>query len=192
MGMGMGMGIVAGAANKTTNMDQGVRGWILKTARENLWRVSGHIEIDDLVQDGFMFWHRIVTRYPNVTETKHRMSLFKTAFTNHIHDLSKRKTRLDVVPEADIDVPIEHMREGEDPSQDPDLSFIIKQLPPAIMRVLTRMMERENPYRLRLDRTRETTNERLCRIAGLDPSHRDIQTAVLQYLRGTRLHPQYD
>ena len=174
-------------------MDQGVRGWIYKSARENLWRVSGHIDFDDLVQDGFMFWQRIVVRYPNVTHRPHQMALFKTAFSNHIHDLSKKKSRLELVTEADMDVPLDFMLEGDDPAQDPDLAFIITQLPPAIMRVLTRMVEgQDSPYRLRLDHSRETTNERLCRFAGIDSSKRDVHTAVLQYLHGARLHPQYD
>lgn len=174
-----------------TNMDQGVRGWIFTTARENLWRVSGHIEFSDLVQDGYMFWQRIVVRYPNVTETKHRMALFKTAFTNHIHDLSKKKSRLELVTESDLDTPIETLADDMDPSADPDVAFIVRQLPPAIMRVLTRMLDGDPPYRQRLDYSRETSNERLCRLAGLDPSKRDLHTAVLQYLRGSRLHPEY-
>jgi hypothetical protein len=173
-------------------MDQGVRGWIFKTARENLWRVSGHIELSDLAQDGFLFWHRIVMRYPNVTETRHRMALFKTAFTNHIHDLSKKKSRLELVAEADLDIPMDALIDGEDPGADPDIAFIIQQLPPALMRVLMRLLEGDPPYRRRLDWSRETTNERLCRFAGLDPTKRDIQAAVLQYLNGHRLHPKYD
>jgi hypothetical protein len=183
--MGMGMGGVA-------NMDQGVRGWIYKTAKENLWRVSGHIDFADLIQDGYLFWHRITIKYPNVTATKHRMALFKTAFTNHIHDLSKKKSRLDLVTESDLDTPMDVMLEGEDPNADPDHTFIFRELPPAIMRALSRALEGTSPYRLRLDHTRETTNERLCRFAGLDPSKRDIHTAVLRYLAGHQLHPQYD
>lgn len=173
-------------------MDQGVSGWIYKTARENLWRVSGFIEFDDLVQDGFMFWQRIVTRYPNVTHRPHQMALFKTAFHNHIHDLSKKKTRLELVTESDMDVPLDFMLEGDDPAQDPDLAFLIPQLPPALLRMIKRMLETPDaPYRQRLD-GRETTNERLCRFAGLDATKRDIHTAVLNYLHGVKLHPQYD
>lgn len=139
-----------------------------------------------------MFWQRIVTRYPNVTHPPHRMALFKTAFTNHIHDLSKKKSRLEVVNEADMDVSVDFMLEGDDPSQDPDLAFIITQLPPAIMRALTRMYDGDPPYRQRLDGTRETTNERLCRVAGINSPGRDFRAAVLQYLHGSKLHPQYD
>lgn len=172
-------------------MDQGARLWVFKTARENLWRVSGHIDFNDLVQDGLLFWHRICLKYPNVTEQKHRMSLFKTAFTNHIHDLSKKKTRLDLVNESDLDTPMDVMLEGEDPSADPDWSFIMSQLPPAIMRALQRLLDGDPPYRQRLDHTRETTNQRLCRLAGLDPETRDMKAAVLRYLSGASLHPQY-
>jgi hypothetical protein len=139
-----------------------------------------------------MFWQRIVTRYPNVTETKHQMALFKTAFTNYIHDLSKKKSRLPLVTESDLDTPMEALLEGEDPAADPDRNLITSQLPPAIMRVLTRMTTGDPPYRRYLDGTRETTNQLLCRLAGLDPDDRDIHTAVLQYLNGSRLHPQYD
>ncbi len=175
-----------------TNMDQGARLWIFKTARENLWRVAGHIDFDDLVQDGMYFWHRIVTRYPNVTHPPHRMALFKTAYSNHIHDLSKNRSRLELVNESDLGVDMDVLVEGEDPNADPDLAFLIAQLPPAIMRVLTRMYQGDAPFRLRLDGTRETCNQRACRIAGLDPTKRDIHTALLRYLNGYRNHFQYD
>lgn len=183
----MGMGMVA----SKTNMDQGVRGWIFKTARENMWRVSSHIELSDLMQDGYLIWLKVCRRYPSVTEQKHRMALFKTSFTNHIHDLSKKRSRLELVREAELDVPMEAMIDGEDPTADPDLAFIIKQLPPALARMLRRVIASNSPYRLRLDHTRETTNERLCRFAGLDPTKRDIQAAVQQYLDGRTLHPAY-
>lgn len=175
-----------------TNMDRGVRGWIFKTAKENLWRVSGHIDFADLIQDGYLHWHRICIKYPNVTKQSHRMALFKTAFTNHIHDLSKKKSRLELVAECELDTPLDVMLEGEDPGADPDHAFIFAQLPPTLMRALSRVIDGTSPYRHRLDHTRETTNERLCRFAGLDPSKRDVQTAVLRYLAGHRLHPQYD
>lgn len=169
-------------------MDQGARLWVYKTARKNLWRVSGHIDIDDLVQDGMYFWQRICTRYPNVTHPPHRMALFKTAFTNHIHDLSKKN--LDVITESDLDVTLEAAA-GLDVSQDLDFGVIIRQLPPALMRVIKRMYETDPPFRHYLDGTRETGGERAARLAGVDCS-RDIKRAVLQYLSGAQLHPQYD
>lgn len=184
-------------AGQSTNMDQGVRGWIFSTARSNLWRVSSHIDLADLVQDGWLVWHRVCVKYPNVTQQKHRMALFKTAFTNHIHDLSKKKSRLEVFREADLAEEFERALEGIDPSSDPDLGFVITQLPRSLKRLLQRAIETDSPHRPRYSltsklHTRETTNERLCRLAGLDPAKRNVHTAIIEYLAGGRLHPQYD
>jgi hypothetical protein len=96
------------------------------------------------------------------------------------------------VVESDLDTPITTLIDAEDPSADPDIAFIVRQLPPALFRALVQCIESNSPFRLRLDHHRETTNERLCRFAGLDPSKRDVQAAVLRYLNGDRLHPQYD
>lgn len=174
-------------------MDEGAKLWVYKAARKNLWRVSGYVEFEDLVQDGCMMWQRIVIRYPNVTHTPHRMALFKTAYTNHIHDLSKKATR-DVasINETDLGADLDLLRDCADPAQDPDMGFIISQLPPAIMRVLVRMINGDPPFRRRLDGTRETNNERFCRIAALDPRSHDVQSAILQYLSGSKLHGQYE
>lgn len=176
-----------------TNMDQGARGWLLKTARENYWRVATICDFDDLVQEGGLVWARIVNRYPNVTDMPHRMALFKRAFINRIHDLSKKATKADI-PECDLPNPISVLLEQPDPDQDVDLALIIEQLPGSIRRLLGRIIEDpERPYRRFLDHTRETTNRRLCRLAGIDNhTGRDLHTALLQYFRGVKLHPQYD
>lgn len=174
-------------------MDQGVRGWIFNTSKKNFWRVAEYYEFDDLLQDGAMVYARVAKRYPGL-ETKQLMALFKTAFNNHIHDLSKEKSKIAFVREAELPHPLEYLLEGEDPDADPDLVFIIKQLPPAIMRVISRLHSegRGHPFRLRLDHSRETSNERACRLAGLDPNIRNVREALRAYLSGARLHPQYD
>lgn len=179
-----------------TNMDQGARGWVIKTVQENFWRVADYYEFDDLVQDSWVVWNRIVTRYPDVTDIKQRMALFKRAFHNHIHDVSKKRTKhlSRYTVEADVGVSLDFLRDVPDANQDPDLVLMIKQLPPKILRMLERLYAegREHPHRLRIDGTRETTNERLCRLAGLDASKRNVRAAVLAYARGAQIHPQYD
>ncbi len=141
-----------------------------------------------------MVFAKIVARYPDIENPKHRMALFKTAFRNHIHDLSKKKSALALVTESDLAVPINQLRDGEDPEQDPDLVFVIKQLPPAIARVIRRLYaeDRGHPFRRYLDHTRETTNERACRLAGLDPAKRNVKSALQSYFSGDRIHPQYE
>lgn len=169
----------------TLGIDQGVRGFIFNQARENLWRVASFYELDDLVQDGFMCWVRIVRRYPDVRTTKRRMPLFKTAFINHIHNLARTKSRrVELVNAASLEIgAFEAMCEQADASADPDIGFIITQLPQAILAVVLRMIDGTEPYRRHIDGTRETSNERYCRIAGLPPTTQFDQY-VLQYLHG--------
>jgi hypothetical protein len=178
---------------RSTNMDQGVRGYIVNTARRNFWRVSEFYEFEDLLQDGAMVWSRVCNRYENVRDIKQRMALFKVAYANHIHDLSRKKSQLNLVREADLAAPLDFLRDCEDPEQDPDLVMLIKQLPPKIARILQRLYAegREHPYRVRLE-GRETTNARLCRLAGLDPDLRHIREAVQAYFDGAQIHPAYD
>lgn len=176
-------------------MDQGVQGWIFNTARQNFWRVAEFYEFEDLVQDGAMIWARVADRYPTkIGDQKRMMGLFKTAFTNHIHDLSKKASALRLVREADLAVPISDLLESEDADQDQDYLLMIRQLPSSIVRALRKMYleDRDHPHRLRLDGTRETTAERLCRLAGLDPDLRDIRQALQAHISGRPIHPQYD
>jgi hypothetical protein len=176
-------------------VDAGVRGWVFKTIKANYWRVSHYYEFEDLVQDSFIVWKRICDRYPDVKETKHRMALFKTAFRNHIHDLSKKRTKYIecCMLESDLGTAVNVLREEVDGSQDPNIGLLVSQLPEKLQTLLSRLYseKRKHPYRRRLDGTRETINERLCRLAGLDPEARDVETAIHTYLYGGRLHPQY-
>lgn len=179
-----------------SEMDEGVRGWVYNNIRENYWRVAHYYEFEDLIQDSFIVWRKIVDRYPEVTDAKHRMGLFKTAFRNHIHDLSKKRTAYvqSCLLEAELDSPLASLRDSDDGSQDPNVRLLVAQLPAKLQLLLTRLYDerRGHPNRLRLDGTRETINERLCRLAGLDPATRNVREALQTYLHGGRLHPQYD
>lgn len=174
-------------------MDSGARGWVFNTIQKNYWRVAGYYEFEDLIQDSFIVWRRVADRYPDV-ELKQRMALFKTSFNNHIHDLSKKRTAFVTryTSEADMNVTVDFLRDGTDGSQDPNVNLIIQQLPTKLRRMLERLYTEAPPHRRRLDGTRETTNERLCRLAKLDPKLRDVRGAIQNYLHGNRLHPQYD
>lgn len=173
-------------------MDQGARGWVIKTSRENYWRVSSYMEFDDLLQEAAMVWQRVYNKYQGVREPKHLMALFKTAFTNQIHDLSKKNTALPTT-ECDLGTALDVLLDVPDHDQDADLSLIIAQLPGAIQRAILKIADPSHghPFRERLDGTRETSGERITRLAGLDRG-RDIRRAILAYLAGHRLHPQYE
>lgn len=90
-------------------LDAGMRGWIFRTAVENVYKIAGY-RVEDLVQDGYMCFYKCRNRYvgvrglrkrdgtpcrylpkrPDKEARKHFQALVKTAFGNHISTLATR------------------------------------------------------------------------------------------------------
>lgn len=174
------------------DMDVGARRWLAKTARANHWRVANFYEIDDLIQDGYYVYYYAVRRYSAVRDRPHIMALFKTIFTNHIHDLCKghRCPKMGVfsdarVPTVELD-DVHVAAAGSDPLA--DVLRVIAEAPPALASLLRTLINNVDllggPYERRPDGTRETTNQRLCAALGVDPREFDLHGDLLTYLRG--------
>lgn len=87
-------------------MEQTVYGWIIKTARKNIWRVNAWYDLEDLIQDGVMWYYMTEKRYSKTVKSRsHMMALFKTSFQNYIHDLAnpKRQRTPNEVTFSDLD-----------------------------------------------------------------------------------------
>lgn len=104
------------------DMDQGARAWLARTARKNYWRVSDWYDLDDLIQDGYWHWYRIINKYPYITKPRMTrnarriiMGLFQRTYTNHLHDLAKRRcpTTFDDFPAAAISVTTSHVQAAD-------------------------------------------------------------------------------
>jgi hypothetical protein len=104
-------------------LDEGVVGWINKTARKEYWRVSRWYDLADLIQDGYVCYYNCRNRYtltsptkpghqalnvfgvdgrPNKDQRKHFMALVKVSFYNHIMTLSSRFAANTETPECDL------------------------------------------------------------------------------------------
>lgn len=86
--------------------DDGVRGWINKTARDQYRRVAGWYGIDSLAQDGYICYLKCRNKYtlgppdngyqdlntdtPSSAQRRHFMDLVKRSFANHINTLATR------------------------------------------------------------------------------------------------------
>lgn len=189
-----------------TAMDAGARAWLLKTAKLNFWRVDDWYEFDDLVQDGFVCWSRVIHKYETrtgrVRSRRHLMGLFKRTYSNHIHDLSKGRTRQ---PEevGVLDVTMLTRRYQSEPLDGSeyrawdamecegdahDYERMVVEAP-TILQKLLRVLLRDGPspamraaYRVGRDAQRETVNERLCKLIGADPADYDYATALRSFL----------
>lgn len=182
-------------------MDRGARMWLYQTARKNFWRVSRWYDLDDLIQDGFIHYWRVTRKYPEA-ERPQIMSLFKTTYTNHIHDLAKVRSRLDEALVLDIPSAGNRSEDGyssteaeafdafsNDGGADAEAAVLIANAPPAVKAVLAVLATQagrrklQRPYRF-LKGTpsfaRETNNQRWSRLTGL-PVGVDFEGIFLSY-----------
>ncbi|MFA5699618.1 MAG: hypothetical protein WC954_07810 [Sphaerochaeta sp.] len=82
-------------------LDEGMKRWIVATAYRNHWRVAAWYDLDDLIQDGYLSYHKCATKYdrlirkrkPKKEDRRNFMALVKRTFENHIHDLASKRTR---------------------------------------------------------------------------------------------------
>lgn len=179
-------------------IDEPCRIWMTNYARKNYWRVAAWVSIDDLIQDGYLTWYRIVSgqklsgprqpgepvssmvSYQWITDRPHIMSLFKTAYMNYVTDLANGRTN-----RAPFEIPVEDYMDA--PDTDTACALIIgapKEVQ-AVLQVLNTEEGREElaaDYPVRADGTRETTNERFQRLTGLTGK---ITKAVRTYFEDT-------
>lgn len=166
-------------------MDSTTKKWLLAFARDNFWRVADHIEFEDLLQDGFVIFYRVRNKYREQGRThKHIINTFKLSVRNHLHDLATQRTRCPYEFQDDPDKYIS-LSPRMLPHQLVELAIL--QAPFRVRETLAVLASESGrrklrkPYRIRGDGSRETLNERLCRIAGFDATRVDLATTLKSY-----------
>lgn len=168
-------------------MDAGARNWMRKTALINYWRVATWISLDDLMQDGELYWAIVRHRYHDKS-IPHLMSLFKRAFLNHLHDLANNRTLQTELPFAAMpDMVVEEAMDNE-PCPFAEMVRLLAEAPAQVNTLISRLMADPTPlrraYHRQADRI-ETTNERLCAMIGLDPFSVDLHAAMRSSLKNS-------
>lgn len=163
----------------SATMDEGARKWLYKTAHKAKWRVAPWIDLDDLYQDGCMCYALVIQRYPQAVDRPHVMRLFQTIYNNHIHALSKAATK-SAAEFCDDDV----VAHSDQPCPDAELSRLLIEAPDIVQRTLLALMEADREHERYADGSRETTNEKFCKMIGEDPAKVDAHTMVREYLHG--------
>lgn len=164
-------------------LDDGMRGWIVQTARKNLYKVVGY-DLDDLIQEGYFCFYKCKRRYvgkcdiggsgraslwrylpehnPTLDNKRHFMALVKIAFCNHIVSLS-RKNPLEQTDEAALEgVPIV--------SDLDEIRTALIKAPKEIKQLVNFLLHdalAASECR-RVEGRRETTDQKLTRVLGLD------------------------
>ena len=158
-------------------LDAGGKRWLLNAARKNYWRVSHMMDFDDLVQEGLWQWCRVATIYSHIDHMPHLMALFKTTFTNHLNLITKRGSRVRLESFEDLNLGSDaenvvgqmeplYFSGGECPEFRERLATVPTTLGDLVSKLLTGATASPlvGPARKRSDGSRETLNERLCRV----------------------------
>lgn len=125
-----------------------IEGYVVNFLAKNLWRVKTTHTHDEAMQEAYLVFLTIVTRYPNLDTPQHFMALFKTAWDNHFHDLSKASTTARTATPASQ---LTHNMDGEEQEMNLDrfigetdnsgfLAVMVKQAPKEVMMVLNLML----------------------------------------------------
>lgn len=159
-------------------LDTGMRGWLVNTAKKNLWRVPPWYVLEDLVQEGYICYSNCNVKYGRELKLKHFMALVKVSFINHIHDLANLKTRniseLVVDPESAILFRIE--------PEEATFFTLLKQLPRELQELINILLNDASEIPMMCSgRERETTNDYLCRLIGVDPEHVNLQAVFREH-----------
>lgn len=197
-------------ASYTMRIDRAAQRWLYQYAARNLWRVSGWYDLDDLVQEGLLYWHKVVTHYRDtVTERPHMMRLFQTTYRNRIHALSLERTKRlsdetgKVVSEVpflgDEEFSMKHSgrsrfdggdRVSDNGEQAAEIEFngLMANAPEPLRRLFVVLQKDDGPKRLRSiyrmygDGTRETFNQRLASLIGWSGEAPNFRQMLADYL----------
>ena len=81
-------------AKRAGTLDASLVGWIKNTAKYHHWRVARYVDLEDLIQDGYLYYAKCLKLYGFTAKNQeHFMALFQRAYLNHITELARKRTR---------------------------------------------------------------------------------------------------
>ena len=166
-------------------MDQGARNWLYKYARKQYWRVAAWIDYDDLIQDGYAEYCEVLKRYPQAVEPSHKMRLFQLCFRSRIEDLVRANTKQIDDARSDI-VDLNDNASMIIPDFSTLHALLIK-APAEIKAALALLAddkareELQKPFVKYDNGRRETLNQRMCNLLGIDYHKIDLVKDIKTY-----------
>lgn len=187
-------------------LDDGMRGFIVNTAKSQYWRVAGWYGdksegLADLIGDGYLCFYKCRDRYIDTRsdlvgskdEKRWFQALVKTTFLNHINTLAAKHKGVSERPAAD------YVSVGEEGDSDifeqnlppqPELGSFMVMLAkaPTELAQLIKILATDSAEALGFQRKRsgrrlirETTNEYYCRLVGVSPQERNLVHELQEY-----------
>lgn len=168
--------------------------WMKSYARKNLWRVAPWMDLDDMIQLGYEAYYETRSRYATATDPRHIQSLFQLVFRSKIENAVRGNTK----QVDDADSPYLDLLNTDHQVNDTCLMFsklldihaLIIKAPREVVSVVDVLVkepeELTKPYEKDARGRRETLNDRLCRILGMDPKSVDLVKWTRDYFEGVK------
>jgi hypothetical protein len=150
-------------ANEDIYYDDGLRRWIEAKAREEHWRLRSWMDVDDLVQDGYICYLRCRRAYTmgppkpgfqdlraidgvlSQDQRKHFMALVQRAFGNHIMSLSSKfascpeQVLADVIPANAESMELDDLAPAQ--PEEMSIAMVIAQAPAEIGEAIGKLLQ---------------------------------------------------
>jgi hypothetical protein len=172
--------------------DGSFKGYAVNLCMRSHWRVARIMEVDDLVQEAYLVFHKCSVKYSHVTDAPQFMALYKRALANRITDLSLKNSQLHTERSSSHDgrrdtAPVEAIGELDN---DGFLKIMMKQAPAEVKLVLTMILNAPAEITEALlsswsnaeHKKRANSSERINRALGLPPEL-DTMGMVQDYFR---------
>lgn len=164
--------------------------WTAKLVDKYLWGVSPHYEACDLYQECYLKFLKIIDGRYDIENQRHGMSLYMTAAVNRMNDLFKR-CRKRITTESELEEYEDGWSRLDAAIDDPDdrfaAFFLLEEMSPPLQRLFERSSWEQNIRRVRRNLVnsngqRETTNQFLCRLAGVDANVYDLRGELQEFV----------
>jgi DNA-directed RNA polymerase specialized sigma24 family protein len=147
------------------NWGDAILAYATKYLAKNAWRTSPLYELDDLLQEAYLLFVRLVERYEFVGPN-HFMAMWKRSLHNLIVNAAKFRTRRREQP-----LP-ENLTRLDRSFREVDWKLLLEDAPPAVRQLVTSIeghsaYGRKPSHQKLAGGVRETTGAFLCRRAGL-------------------------
>lgn len=157
-----------------------IEGYVVNYITKQHWRLARTHDRDDMMQEAHVVFLRCAAKYPIIDTPQHFMALFKTAWSNHVNDLSVKATAARALVS-------ENLFEAEDEEvwlrdhageldNDGQLAVMLRQAPREVLMVLNlflnapqELLELATQAWVTSGRRRVDGNVMVGRLLGLDP-----------------------
>lgn len=150
---------------KQPSWDERFRDWAFKFIKANKWRCSSFYSFEDLMQDAYITFRRVLASYPRVTDERNLMALYKVAMFNEMMDKARSKQKFN----ENSMVELEHALDVFSYTNEGPLKVLLNKLPVEAQLLFEVLNDPKKLKELNSNRRgiRENLNMKLCRILGI-------------------------